>query len=211
MKVTNKKSTKKIKSIKIASTRWYFIILSVVVLGLVAAVALLACYTHALWRDRQSDQSVIKGYIRDAVEGLYKPTVVNPESRKQYVYEASARFNLPAPYAQPFRYSYQALSEDSSENIVITTDAALRTGYAKLQSPNIFDHLPQYHRCARMFSVIFGNSKPIDDSLVLFTSKTLADGRMAKLYKNNSCDSFYYDSGMDMATYQQVIESIESY
>lgn len=185
------------------------ILLSLITVTLVICVALLGAKVRVLWAAHQSDLSVVKGLIREANENLYRPAVIEPKAKQQYLYEASLRFPASEYRLHNFRYSYVPADKDFKAQVTLASDASLMAMYAKL-GDKVFENIPTYQRCSKTFIVQFaeGVDQP---EFTLLTSKPLADGRTAYLYKNTTCDAAYVNTAMDVAGQQRLLEAIESY
>jgi hypothetical protein len=198
----------RIKNIRITHTTLILILLSLITAGLAVTTTMLGVRVAILWRLHNNDFSTVRGYIKDAVEGLYHPAIVDPKEKRQYIYEASLTFPIPSDY-QTFRYSYQPPANGMNEQIMLTTASALAASYSQLGS-NPFEQVPQYRQCSKEFIVQFAAGDTGWEGFTEITSKTLADGRIAHLFKNTKCDGVY-SKDVAIASYQKTLESIESY
>lgn len=189
-----KKTQKKVSAKAQISVRKHFIILYALV-GILTITTILGGVfaKHAWYRTNDTTTSELRGLIREAAENLSQHAVIDPKEKKQYVYQASLRFPLADYPRNNFRYTYYPSdpSVHQGEEVLLTTDNALLFGYQKVQGPELFDHVPQYQRCTRLFKIQFSlQYKPEahgDDSYKQVGVKQLADGRTAYLYKQNGC------------------------
>lgn len=210
LKNKKSKSTAKATSTSLGK---HLIILYAAVITLLAAVLILGAYVKFL--SKHSDDTnyfTTRTLIKSAVEGLYKPTIVEPQTKQQYVYEANLRFPAADASYNNFRYAYTAGDEAFKTSLELTTTALLgSTGGTLASSEKLFDGVPQYQRCSRLFAIHF---EPGIDTLYSFDeagTKKLADGRTVYFYKNNSCSKLYKEMRIDVAAIEALFTQVQSY
>ncbi|HEX7963088.1 MAG TPA: hypothetical protein VF466_00710, partial [Candidatus Saccharimonadales bacterium] len=168
-------------------------VLSVATAILLVAVIVLGCWLHTMWWRQNTDTFAIRSLLRDAINGLYQPTVVGPREKLQYAYQASVDFPLPTGDQQPFRYGYVAAENGFKEQLTLTTQTVLNAGFSQLAGANpaeLFKHVPTYQRCSTELIVQFAKDVG-DDKFALAAAKKLNDGRTAYIYQNEYCKNFY--------------------
>jgi hypothetical protein len=170
---------------------------------------LLGAKVRLLWSAHNSDLSAVKGLVKDATENIYRPTIIDPKEKKQYIYEVSVRFPAAAQRSENFRYSYYPAGNNMKAQIIIASDQSLITAYNALGS-EVFKNMPTYQRCSKEFILQFDEGIDQPD-FTLAATEPLADGRTAYLYKNATCDKLFNDSSVNITGHQHTLEAIESY
>lgn len=208
-----KKVAAKLKNSKLPLSR-HIVILYIAVISLALACVFLGAYSrYLLDNSKNSDTTVLRMLLKDAVEGLYRPASVQPEQHMQYIEEASLRFPIAKQHYDNFRYSYAPASDSFRETIEISSSQAISAGYSQLGTgEKIFENVPQFQRCSKLFAIQFSSEAPDNGySFEAAGSKQLADGRTAYFFKNNSCDLLYKDMAVDVDTAFATLKQVESY
>ena len=181
---------------------------------LVVAVVTLSVFVHSLWTMHNSDSSIIRGDLRAAIDNMYLPTVIDPHTKQQYIYEASLTFPTPAvSRATSFRYAFQPAEKEFKASIGLTTTSLLAISYNHLGTgtPNdVFQNVPDFQNCSKELIIQFASGVG-DERFSLTTTKKLADGRTLYLYQNSSCAAFYKANSVDIASDIKTAEGVQSY
>ena len=188
-------------------------LLSIATAILLVAVVVLGCWLHGVWRRENTDTFAIRNLLRDAINGLYQPTVVSPREKLQYAYQASVNFPLPTSNQQPFRYGYVAAENGFKEQLTLTTQTILNAGFSQLSASNpteLFKHVPTYQRCSTEFIVQFATGVD-DNKFTLAATQKLANGRTAYIYQNTYCKNFYHANGIDTVADLAIAKALQSY
>jgi hypothetical protein len=144
------------------------------------------------WSRAGQNVNAVTNLIIQAMQGINKPAVVEPVSKKVYLPDAS--LVLPPPpqdLGQSLLYVYLSSSDGSDAGANVTLSNAVNSEIAKLeslqQSSNAwntrpspaFDEVPRAQACVRGVHLVFGNKLKYDN--LVFT-KQLADGRTMHIY-----------------------------
>lgn len=202
------------------NTRYNILQLNKIHAVLIFFLILLSTYTafisftaYSYWKLRNNDFSQSRSLIIEAVESLYKPTIIGPLENKQYAHEAKIRFDIPNNN-DTFRYYYMLSDDDTNEprSIHLTTNNTLKMGISNLGADaKLFERIPDFQRCSKEFIVVFGEKDYSDAMFDQVYSKELKNGDVIHLHRNSSCDEFYQNNNIDLDEHELILKSIESY
>lgn len=148
-------------------------------------------------RQTESNASLMN-MIRQAVDNLYQPALIEPKEQRQYVYEMQVRFPINSENDRILAGAGSS-SGNSVEYATVTSPLLKATAGSVLNVPaddsvaGLLSTVPMFQKCNRPFLIQY-EAAPLEfaDEFTLAGAKPLANGKTLYVFRSNACTSKYF-------------------
>jgi hypothetical protein len=193
--------------------------LLVVLLALVVKVTRDELRTESAIRRSESNSTVMR-MIREAIDNLYQPALIEPKEQKQYIHELHVRF----PVTSEADRILAGLGSSATEVEYSTVTSRYLMATAKTilnipseNDPNAFlSTVPEFQKCVKPFLIQYQQKlAEYVGEYVPAGSKQLANGKTLYVFRSTACHSKYFEGDKytkaELDRLQAQILQVESY